>query len=218
VGSFQFASSLVASLAWPVVVLVVVVYLRGEVKSVAQALAARVQDLKKLSAGAVSAEFEKGASDVARRSDAIAASDANLGAGLDMSQQVEAELDKRQEKIDRLIEQDPRAVVLLEFIEVESALGYLYETRFPDRQKTGFIKMVNELVKVGVLPANLAGVLRELAALRNELSHRPDTTVTEEAARNYAEAASQATFVMGGIADVGPEFDPPEVWGPAHRS
>jgi hypothetical protein len=50
--------------------------------------------------------------------------------------------------------------------------------------------LVGQLVRDKVLDPDVAGVLRELAALRNELSHEPDATVTEEAARNYADAAA----------------------------
>jgi hypothetical protein len=205
----QFASDLTASLVWPAVVIGLVVYLRGEVRSVAQALVRRMGDLKKLSAGAVSAEFEKAASEVAQRTDAIAdvvgkgelpvseTHDESKEIAVSPIQQEQESEERRRDKIDRLLEQDARAVVLLEFIEVESALTELYNLRYGSTSpKSGFNKMVNQLVRDGTLDADVAGVLKDLAGLRNEISHEPDTTVTEEAARRYAEAASTALRLL----------------------
>ncbi len=208
VDSFQFVSNLVSSLAWPATGLGLVIYLRTEVRGVAQALVKRIEDLKKLSAGAVSAEFEKAASEVAQKSDAIAEAVQQQAAPATETEKRPAEPalalerqdreERREQKVERLLEQDPRAVVLLEFIEIESSLTELFSARYGSRTpRTGFSKMLNQLVRDGVLDADVAGVLKDLAALRNELSHEPEATVTEEAARSYAEAASVAQKLLG---------------------
>ncbi|WP_090423167.1 hypothetical protein [Mycobacterium europaeum] len=193
----EFVSSLVSSLGWPIVVIVVVIYLRSEVKSVAQGFSHRIKDMTKVQAGNVSAEFERGASEVAQRMDAMVSADGmELTTGeTDVIQQLpDGTVDDRKDKVERLLEQDPRAVVLLEFIEVESALTNVYQQLFAKpwlpSSRPSFTQMVNTLAEWEIIAGDMAGVMTELAQLRNKIAHEPGATVTEDAARDYVSAAA----------------------------
>ena len=56
----QFASDVIGHLAWPVVVLIVVVVLRQQLSAMLGALTARTRDLTHLEAGPVKADFGQG--------------------------------------------------------------------------------------------------------------------------------------------------------------
>lgn len=200
-GALEFTSKLIASLVWPLVAVGVMWFLRNEVKDLAGALVKRMKDLKKLSAGAVSAEFDRGATQVAEKTDAIAESveESAPSTRAELPELVEGtDAHDQQAKLDRLLEQDPRAVVLLEFIEVESALTKMYEAKYgrDSRRTTGFIRMTNLLVRDGALDPALGEALKDLAALRNQLSHQPEMTVSASSARNFAEAASTSAELL----------------------
>ncbi|CQD22334.1 hypothetical protein BN000_05572 [Mycobacterium europaeum] len=103
-------------------------------------------------------------------------------------------VDDRKDKVERLLEQDPRAVVLLEFIEVESALTNVYQQLFAKpwlpSSRPSFTQMVNTLAEWEIIAGDMAGVMTELAQLRNKIAHEPGATVTEDAARDYVSAAA----------------------------
>jgi hypothetical protein len=186
VGWMDFTASLVRSLAWPVAVVIAVFVLRRRIAEMLAALAARLGDLKKLSAMGVDLEFEREAAQVSAAAEELAPD------GVGNAIASDPELDR----LKRLAEIEPRAAILLGFIDVEAALRSTADRSVKDlrlherwRRGASIGSIARELNRRDIISEQAVGVLSELAGLRNQVSHDSEVRLSTAAAQSYVDAA-----------------------------
>jgi hypothetical protein len=172
----QFAASVVQSLAWPVVVLVVVLVLRRPVtKLVPLLLRLKYRDLE--------LEF-------AQELETLKAT-AQIMAPEPSTDEPVSELPEEQ-RLEALLAASPRSAVGEAWRILESAARTMLEETGDEAAKNIFrpLELSRALVRHGVLHDDYSVVMFDrLRILRNEAAHRDDFAVSEESAREYIELA-----------------------------
>jgi hypothetical protein len=191
-----FTVELVKALAWPAVVLYVLINYRDK-------LAALLPNLKKLEAGPLKAEFGAEAAKVLEEAETIRIQEGVSDSMIVMSAQEHAglagEVDhiipkKQPEKLNKLFAlTQPTAAILLAWDNIEIALLAAVEKHgvyVPERHTQNPQIWLNALVAQGLVTDETRKIVDELRALRNQVAHvRLDPT--PEAAWDYVQASDR---------------------------
>lgn len=182
---FNLIASLVGSLAWPVVVIVLVYLFRGPLKTVVDGIAKRVGHIKKLTGpGGVGVEFDDEVEQAAELASELP---------VPTAEDVEAD-DKQAARSARsipleLAKIDPGAAVVAAYIPVGEAMRDYVEA---SGEKLGNRSPISFVRRDKALPSELRALLLDLAALRNAAAHRSDAEISYESAKTYVESAERA--------------------------
>jgi hypothetical protein len=124
------------------------------------------------------AEFASGVEEVKQ----LAEGNPDLGGAAPM-RELETQTSAIPSQFQQLAETEPRAAVLLGFLEVEHAADEALR-RFDLPAEQMFIrKMASLNGRLGYFP--IAPIVNELRALRNQVSHKRDAVVSSESAHEY---------------------------------
>jgi hypothetical protein len=194
----SFTASLVHSLAWPAAIVIAVIVLKERLAGLLTALGTRIADLTKLSAMGVNLEFEKGAESLNRAAEELAPANSEPA----------TTPGTEEARLLQLADLDPRAAVLLGFIDVEAALRRVADNIAPPisgrRHRAASVTSISkELVNRGIITQQAASVLTELAVLRNQVSHDSDVRVSKGGAEQYIQAALEMIQFLSSL----PNFD-----------
>ena len=154
-----FLAAVIGALAWPVTLVIVVLLLKDQIKTLFPAL-------KRLKAGPVEAEFERGIKEA--KTDA-----ANLPA----PEALPAPLDARRQQLIQIAYINPRTAILdawqgVEFAVKKAAIQQIGGSPMPDVSSA--LKMVRELGKANLITPDDVALFHDLRGLRNQATHAPD--------------------------------------------
>jgi hypothetical protein len=150
----QFVSSLVGSLAWPLVVVSLLLILRQQLAGLAGRL------LKLSLPGGLEASFSEGLEKSREQAEQLAVGQAEVGRGAPVEQ-----TDRRLE----LARDFPEASVMESFKEVEAAL-LRFKEKFP-ALRGGLIELVNALFQAQLIDQPTVSLFSRLRELRNLAAH-----------------------------------------------
>ncbi|MEU2612668.1 DUF4145 domain-containing protein [Micromonospora sp. NPDC007271] len=185
--AFEIIATLVAALAWPIVVLVVIFVFRQPIRQLA-AHDPRRRPLRRAKVGPVEMEWDS--LDEAR-TEAAADQDSRLGNGSRVSEAFEDLLP--------LAGSHPTAAVMLAAQRVEAALAKALKVNGIDPLKYSFGHMVNAAMRHGLITVGTERVLHNLRVLRNQVahSHEPEAAgVTPARATDYVTTAASMADVL----------------------
>ena len=177
--------NLIVGIAWPVAVVWIAYVFKGELKS----LLRRVSQLKYKD---LEAQFGAGL--------ALAESEvSSLQAAPPAAPR--PELLSKLESLRRISDVSPRAAILEAWVLVEDAAG-----------RSGFVQgasiprinphlYVEELVRLGKLPAGSDSLLDQMRKLRNQAAHMPDFTVDQDEADRYLQLATRMSELILSVDD-----------------
>ena len=181
----ELVVNLIVGIAWPVAVVWIAYVFKGELKS----LLRRVSQLKYKD---LEAQFGAGL--------ALAESEvSSLQAAPPAAPR--PELLSKLESLRRISDVSPRAAILEAWVLVEDAAG-----------RSGFVQgasiprinphlYVEELVRLGKLPAGSDSLLDQMRKLRNQADHMPDFTVDQDEADRYLQLATRMTELILSVDD-----------------
>nr|WP_218681063.1 hypothetical protein [Rhodococcus qingshengii] len=193
---YEFLASLVGSLAWPVVVLIVLIVGRKKVSQAATALIGKIPVIRELQAGMVSAKFAEEARELKEDAeiteapagvsviDSESVLDITSGTVPDI---VEPESMTRLESAQRLLTVDPWAAVISGWTEVEYAIRDYYErvTQQP-APKRGAIDLLRRIGREDSdLDSHLLDLIMKLSRMKSDLLHERTSPVPVAAAQDY---------------------------------
>jgi len=176
-------SSIIGSVAWPLVILVLILVLHTQIKRAAEAIVKRIADITEVTAPGVSVKLEQRLEKLAAESETLSATATATGTGevTTNTEQLIADAPvlpyeteaERVARYQRLAAEDPKAAVLVAFSEFEGVLRRRHEQQFgPSKQRfTSFGRMISDFEREAVLPRDVTGLLRELSLVRNDVSH-----------------------------------------------
>ena len=181
----ELVVNLIVGIAWPVAVVWIAYVFKGELKS----LLRRVSQLKYKD---LEAQFGAGL--------ALAESEvSSLQAAPPAAPR--PELLSKLESLRRISDVSPRAAILEAWVLVEDAAG-----------RSGFVQgasiprinphlYVEELVRLGKLPAGSDSLLDQMRKLRNQAAHMPDFTVDQDEADRYLQLATRMSELILSVDD-----------------
>ena len=181
----ELVVNLIVGIAWPVAVVWIAYVFKGELKS----LLRRVSQLKYKD---LEAQFGAGL--------ALAESEvSSLQAAPPAAPR--PELLSKLESLRRISDVSPRAAILEAWVLVEDAAG-----------RSGFVQgasiprinphlYVEELVRLGKLPAGNDSLLDQMRKLRNQAAHMPDFTVDQDEADRYLQLATRMSELILSVDD-----------------
>ena len=181
----ELVVNLIVGIAWPVAVVWIAYVFKGELKS----LLRRVSQLKYKD---LEAQFGAGL--------ALAESEvSSLQAAPPAAPR--PELLSKLESLCRISDVSPRAAILEAWVLVEDAAG-----------RSGFVQgasiprinphlYVEELVRLGKLPAGSDSLLDQMRKLRNQAAHMPDFTVDQDEADRYLQLATRMSELILSVDD-----------------
>lgn len=164
--------------AWPLVTSGIVVFLRKPIKSAATGIVARLADLRRLKAPGVELDFEREVKELAAttaattdelRADSPKALPATEPEDVVLPSETAGERLSKYEQLARL---DPRAAILLSFSDLEGSIRDRFHQLYPEyRPGVGFARIIDQLHKDGRLDDDIAGSLRQMSKIRNQVAH-----------------------------------------------
>lgn len=168
-----FVSNLIASTAWPIVTVCLVLILRKQITAL-------LPHVRKLKAGPVEAEFER----------EVKAIEAEVGT----SQQSGVAATPAEAPSDRLFNLakiSPRAAILEAWQSVEFAARrvVLQRSGSPMPDMSSPMRVVRALSELNVLPAEDIALFHDLRGLRNQATHAPDFEPSFDAVSRYLQLA-----------------------------
>ena len=181
----ELVVNLIVGIAWPVAVVWIAYVFKGELKS----LLRRVSQLKYKD---LEAQFGAGL--------ALAESEvSSLQAAPPAAPR--PELLSKLESLRRISDVSPRAAILEAWVLVEDAAG-----------RSGFVQgasiprinphlYVEELVRLGKLPAGSDSLLDQMRKLRNQAAHMPDFTVDQDEADRYLQLTTRMSELILSVDD-----------------
>ncbi|WP_193172216.1 DUF4145 domain-containing protein [Nisaea nitritireducens] len=174
---FEVAVSLVDVLIWPTVTIVFIVLFRKHIRDL-------VPLLKRLKAGPLEAEFEHEVASLSQKLEHEKSSELPRPGGLisrsdELALFAEAQI-------------SPRGAILEAWILVDTALHDIAQKHLKDLdlRKLSW-RLIDELVKRGVIEPETASVFYELRTLRNHAAHTADFSPSLESTREYIRMASK---------------------------
>ena len=176
--ALTFIASLVQSLAWPCVVLGVLLLVRKELPDI-------LRSLRKLKFKDVELEFGEAARALAeetRRAVPPATGEAVL---LGQTQ------DSIANRLDAIAEISPRAAILEAWLHVEATAANFIrlKTAAPSSSTPGPLRLLEGLRRAGILTPPQEAAFEQLRHLRNEAVHAPEAEFTPMAVSNYIQSA-----------------------------
>ena len=186
-----FIASIVGSLAWPSVVVGVLLFLRKELPSI-------VRSLRKLKFRDVEMEFGEAAKALAAETKLAVPT-----SGVDftiLGQSYNAVLNR----LNDLAEISPRATILEAWLLVEtSAANYLGKHHDALRATyPGPLRILEGLRQAEVLTLPQEAAFEHLRRLRNDAVHTPEAEFTSKSVSNYVESALAMTAYLEGISQM----------------
>lgn len=200
--AFEFVASLVNSLAWPVVVGVLIVVLRTQIRAIFARLGDRVADLKSLRGpGGTSAEFDDRVLDVKQEVSALPEPKSSA----DGQKQLDGGRDVAQDQdLIALAEASPRAAILEAWIALESSIRRLYGATNPreNAHQAPVNTMLRKLREQAADPLiDSINSMAELYYLRIQAAHSKNFEISSLAAYEYAESAYRLARIINGSID-----------------
>ena len=181
--ALTFSSEMVKALAWPTAVLIVVLVLRGEIKTL-------LSLVKKLKAGPVEAEFDREVRELARETEGQ----------LPPPTSVPPSSAERQ-KLLQLAELNPRSAIIEAWHNVEFAARRVVEARDPSitaRELQSSSALLRSLNRYEILSRDEVVLFNDLRALRNQAVHLPEFSPAYDAVLNYIDLALRLKFALEG--------------------
>lgn len=186
-----FISKIVEAIAWPLVVVGVLIFLRKELPSI-------VRSLRKLKFKDIEMEFGEAARALAEETKrAVPASEKAEDAD-------DSYVDLEAVRLKSIADFSPRAAILEAWLQVERAAANFLRVR-GDRgagSNPGPLRILERLRSVGILTPPQEAAFEHLRQLRNLAVHAPDAEFTVDAAANYIDSA----LAMSGYLDDVAEF------------
>jgi hypothetical protein len=176
---FEFAASVVGSLAWPIVVLIVAVLFRRQLS----ALLAR--PLSSLKAGPLEAVWDRQVAEVEAelpRSPSSATSDGGA-----------ADTDRLRE----IARAAPAAAVLEAFALVEEQLHQILQDAGVDAGRGGAMQMARRALEAGLVRPETLKAVEGAAVLRNLAAHGRQDDLDEARALDYLALVDAVRFALG---------------------
>jgi hypothetical protein len=175
VSGYQFAASLVSSLAWPLVVGILILVLRVQIKEAADAIIKKIEDIVTIKAGPVSVTAELRA--IAKETQAL------TEAKTEPPRSVQAETTaqrlpqetptERLRRYERLADTDPKAAVLASFSELEGTLRAMHGRRHAESGRNrDLVDIRKDLTRDELLTADMSKWIGALSQIRNDVAHR----------------------------------------------
>lgn len=181
----QFIASVVGSLAWPSVVLAIVLVLRKPLRDL-------LPLLQRLKYKDLELEFGKRIQEL----------NAEVVAELPPSVEQQGTPPPEVSAIARLAESSPRAAVLEAWRDIEVAAVHAAQ-RLGLAVTADFARSFQGLRRLESsdrIDRSIVSVLRELRALRNQAAHAPEFALSTDSALEYAAAAQRVSSYLRGIA------------------
>jgi hypothetical protein len=169
-----FLAQVIGSLAWPVTIVIVVLLLKNQIASLFPVL-------KRLKAGPVEAEFERGIEEAKTEA-----------AGLPAPEALPAPLDARRQQLIQIAYINPRTAILdawqgVEFAVKKAAIQRIGGSPMPDVSSA--LRMIRELAKASLISQDDVALFHDLRGLRNQATHAADFNPTLASALNYIDLA-----------------------------
>lgn len=175
---YTFISNIISSLSWPLALVLLIVLLRKEIRSLIPSLQSVKYKEFEMAFDQKAKELEKHAKEIALKQ-----SDNELLPSLSAN-----------DTITELIGVSPRLAVIETFTWLESAIrDATIRHRIGKDQFYGVRNGFRVLVKQGIIPEKYMKLFNEFRMLRNELSHNMEAKISSEASRIYAEKAFALT-------------------------
>ncbi|QXW04027.1 hypothetical protein [Rhodococcus globerulus] len=203
---FEFFASLVESLAWPLVIGILLYVGRSQVAKVVKELIARIPEIESLKAGSGEVNFGARAAQVKEEAQEVVGASASDVRGLSQPR-ADGQSRGRQPVIEgvpadhqfggigwdvmnKLLDVDPRAAVLLSWIEVEGALNEKYEAMFPgdDSRRISSRKKAERMLAVDEQGQATLSFLLDLQSMRNDVVHDSRVSFSRQAGEDYVGA------------------------------
>jgi hypothetical protein len=186
-----FISKIVDALAWPLVIVGLLFFLRKELPNI-------VRSLRKLKFKDVEMEFGEAAKALAeetKRAVPNSKPDEDEHASF---------VDPEEAKLKAIAEYSPRAAILEAWLQVESATAEFLRAQGAQgiSSVAGPLRLLERLRTVGVLTPPQESAYEHLRQLRNQAVHAPDAEFTASAVSNYIESALSMAAYLKDMAQI----------------
>lgn len=173
----SFIEKIVASLAWPLATLTMILLLKNEIAEV-------LPKLTKFKAGPLEAEFEKEVRELKRTATAQKTEYA--------INEPQAPYSAFRAEVTRLAEIKPSAAILEAWIQIENAARNALKSQSTSVGSSSYIpasRLSTPLLEQKILSATEAETFDKIRKLRNEVAHAQGFAPTRESAQEFAEVA-----------------------------
>lgn len=178
---YTFISKVISSISWPLVLVLLIVLLRKEIRSLIPSLRSVKYKKFEIAFDQKTKELEKHAKEIDLKQ-----SDNELLPSLSAN-----------DTIAELIKVSPRLAVIEAFTWLESAVrDAVIRHNIGKDQFYGVRNGFRELVKQKIIPEKYMKLFTDLRVLRNELSHNIEAEISANASRIYAEKAFALTELV----------------------
>jgi hypothetical protein len=197
---FQLIASLASSLAWPIIVIAILVFVWAKRDVIGNLFNSRTiaqgRTLRRVRAGPVELEWEQLIETTAEKVPEATAPISTPGKSIG-------------QELAAIANSVPTAAVLEAFARLERCLRELYDKvrdeyestlsgRYPPRP--GVIRMASVLVASGLIPEEIQAAILNLNRLRNEAAHRVGgADITTEQAYDYLELVDRILGYLDGV-------------------
>lgn len=176
-----FLSSIINSLAWPIVTIAIVFILKKEISE----LLGRIKKIKHKESE-IDLAFEINS----------AIKDAN-----EVLKIPHVDQSQNQERIQRLAEDSPRGAILDSWLTIEDAMqNYSDRYEIKNTSQFGPYEMIRNIrmhnLELNNLGEGVFEMLSKLRILRNDAIHRTDAEITPEVAKDYANLAERVRVIL----------------------
>lgn len=176
----------VAEIAWPAVVLIVVLLFRDQIERLWSKLAT-------VDVAGVKLTFDQR---LAQAESAIQEEkNANVGMHGDIG---EAQIISPADRFQRLLDISPSAAIVDKWVEIDNALRLLAERRNLNTKYGQPMMLIKTLLDAGAISQRVAGILDELRILRNLAAHPGGSSrvITRDEARRFGEVSDEVLALL----------------------
>ncbi len=186
--NLEFISQLIKSLAWPVVILVIIILFRNHIGKL-------ISSIERIRYKDVNIEFVKKTSLVAEEVSEQIKLDKKL------TEKYPAEIKEIKNNFDRLkriAEIDPRGAVINAWIFLEGILREIAVKKgvYNEKYFDTTIWLINDLVEAEVLPKYIAEKIYDLWSLRCDAVHKIDFYVPTKSAKEYVSTSEKLALYL----------------------
>lgn len=176
---FEFAASLVGSLAWPIVVLIVAVLFRRQLSVLLG------RPLSSLKAGPLEAVWDRQVAEVEVE---LPGSPSGVTSAVDGADT---------DRLRQIARAAPAAAVLEAFALIEEQLRQLLLDAEVDAGRGGAMQMARRALEAGLVRPETVKAVEGAAVLRNLAAHGREAELDEARALNYLALADAVSFALG---------------------
>lgn len=173
--------NLLIGIAWPAAIVWVAMLFRHDIRS----LLKRISQLRYKD---VEASFDEGLANAEAKAAVIQAPPIAIPR--------KPEFINRLEQLRRIADVSPRASVLEAWVLVEEAAAKSGFVQGASKARVNPYLFVEELVRLGKLPAGSTSLLEQLRRLRNQAAHLPDFSLTQDEADRYLQIAAKTSELI----------------------